>query len=494
MVRALDLAALSEVFLATADTSSQLSREARAGRVRRLGARLYTTNLKDPPESVVKRNMWPIVGLLFPGSVVSHRTAFDTLPTPSGTVFLTGAYARVVELPGLRIRQLKGPGPQEGDNRFVQALWLASAARALLECLSVRRVRGPDSPGVPRAAIEERLERLVRFGSEDGTNRIRDLARRIAPALGAQAALHELDTLIGALMGTRKAALTAPTALARAAGEPYDSGRVQLFTTLHAALLAWVPAPRPDPSVAGPAFENLAFVDAYFSNFIEGTEFEVQEAVDIVFENRIPRARPEDAHDIIGTYRLVSDPGVMGHSAVAEGATFDGFVSTLRSRHAVLMGGRPDKRPGEFKMEVNRAGLTVFVDPPLVVGTLRQGFEIMRSLSEPFQRAAMAMFVVSEVHPFDDGNGRIARVMMNAELVAGLQRRILVPTAYRDDYLLALRALSRRGNPDPLLKMLDYAQAFAAAIEFADLRRALDVLRACNAFERDTEARLRMPA
>ena len=28
------------------------------------------------------------------------------------------------------------------------------------------------------------------------------------------------------------------------------------------------------------------------------------------------------------------------------------------------------------------------------------------------------MFLVSEVHPFVDGNGRIARIMMNAELVA----------------------------------------------------------------------------
>jgi len=33
------------------------------------------------------------------------------------------------------------------------------------------------------------------------------------------------------------------------------------------------------------------------------------------------------------------------------------------------------------------------------------------------------MFLVSEVHPFLDGNGRIARVMMNAELI--LAERVL---------------------------------------------------------------------
>ena len=26
-------------------------------------------------------------------------------------------------------------------------------------------------------------------------------------------------------------------------------------------------------------------------------------------------------------------------------------------------------------------------------------------------------FLISEVHPFDDGNGRLSRIMMNAELV-----------------------------------------------------------------------------
>ncbi len=52
----------------------------------------------------------------------------------------------------------------------------------------------------------------------------------------------------------------------------------------------------------------LAFYEAYFSNFIEGTEFDVIEAADIVFNNVIPRDRPEDAHDVLGTWQIVSDP------------------------------------------------------------------------------------------------------------------------------------------------------------------------------------------
>jgi hypothetical protein len=398
-----------------------------------------------------------------------------------------------MQLPGLRIRQLRGPGPLEGDTRFVQTLWLASRARALLECLSIRRVRGVESPALPRAAIEARLDALIARGGEGAANALRDRARAVAPALGGEAAYAELDSLIGALLGTRRASLESPVAGARAAREPYDPARIKLFRILFEALAAFAVSPRPDPVRSGPAFENLAVADAYFSNFIEGTEFEVEEAIRIVFEQRIPRSRPEDAHDILGTFRMVGSPQEMLTSALAFADDFDGFLALLRRRHAAILEGRPEMRPGEFKTEVNRAGQTVFVDPALVRGTLRQGFEVFRALPEPFQLAAFMLFLVSEVHPFDDGNGRLARAMMNAELVAGSQRRILIPTAYREDYLLALRALSRHRRPEPLLRMLDYAQRFTAAVDFTELHRALAVLRACNAFDDSPDARLRMP-
>jgi hypothetical protein len=492
MVRNLQLEDLPEVFASSRGISRGVAAAVSAGAVRKLGVRLYTTNTADPLEAVVRRHLWQIVGMLFPDSVVSHRTALEGRPTALGSLFLTGSYERSVELPGIRIRVLKGPGPLDGDNRFVQTLWLASPARASLECLRVRRIRGSESPALSRDEIETRLERLVRHGGEAEANALRDRARAIAPALGAERTFEELDELIGALLRTRTTRLGTPVSRARAAGEPYDSARTGLFATLHAALLQWAARPRPDPVVSGAAFENLAFIDAYFSNFIEGTEFEIEEAAEIVFENRIPRSRPEDAHDVLVTYRLVGDAREMTRSA-ASGDRFDDFLMSLRRRHWSIMSGRPEKRPGELKQEVNRAGLTVFVTPELVRGTLRQGFEMLRSLAEPFKRAAFVMFLVAEVHPFDDGNGRVARAMMNAELIAGGQRRIFIPTSYREDYLLALRALSRQGATDALVKMLDSAQAFSAAIDFADLQRAIEVLRTCNAFERDTDARLRMP-
>jgi Fic family protein len=103
------------------------------------------------------------------------------------------------------------------------------------------------------------------------------------------------------------------------------------------------------------------------------------------------------------------------------------------------------------------------------------------------------MFLVAEVHPFADGNGRVARVMMNAELIAGGQRRIIIPTVYRDDYLGALRALSRSARPDVLPKVLDRAQLFSSRVDFTDLAKARQALEQAEAFREPSEGRLRIP-
>lgn len=119
-------------------------------------------------------------------------------------------------------------------------------------------------------------------------------------------------------------------------------------------------------------------------------------------------SRDEDSHDILGTFRIVSDQKEMSVCPTSP----DQFLDVMRRRHAILLKSRISKRPGEFKHRNNRAGNTEFVDWQLVTGTLKKGFEWYSLLREPFAKAVYMMFLVSEVHPFLDGNGRIARVMM----------------------------------------------------------------------------------
>lgn len=64
-------------------------------------------------------------------------------------------------------------------------------------------------------------------------------------------------------------------------------------------------------------------------------------------------------------------------------------------------------------------------------------------MTSPFARAVFMILLVSEVHPFADGNGRITRMMMNVH--AG-ELRIVIPAVYRLNYLAVLRAATHTSN------------------------------------------------
>ena len=482
------IAALPEVFVSDSSISKAVYEAVERGHLRKLGSRLYTRNLREDPERLVRRNWYNLIASYYPDAVIADRTALENKPAEDGSVFLISSKKRETSLPGLTFRPRAGPEPIDSDRPF-SGVRLASIPRAYLENLRGSRARGGRLPRtLSRDELEQRLDALIRQQGEAAVNRLRDDARLIAPQLGYEAEADELHELIGSLLGTRDGDLTSAIGKARHAGQPFDPDRIRLFEILFAALRDTLVERRPAPERDGEASATLAFFEAYFSNFIEGTEFTVEEAAEIVFEGVIPQERPADAHDVLGTFRIVSD---LAHLKVLP-SDFTGFRELLRRRHATVMEAREDKAPGAFKGRVNRAGNTVFVAPELVEGTLERGFAFLQALDDPFQRAVYMMVLVSEVHPFADGNGRIARIMMNAELVAYDQERIIIPTAYRTDYLGALRAFSHNGHTDPLIRMLDVAQSYTHQIDWGTLERARAVLAATNAFDGAADAKLKL--
>ena len=169
---------------------------------------------------------------------------------------------------------------------------------------------------------------------------------------------------------------------------------------------------------------------------------------------------------------------------------FSNDIHEIKSRDAVLLQGRPSMQPGMFKQVNNRAGDTVFVDAQLVQGTMAKGFQRYEALQDPVARAIFMMFMISEVHPFNDGNGRMARIMMNAELVHADQCRIIVPTVFRLDYLLTLRKLSRQKNPEAYIQVMQKLHAFSQNLYGSDYDALNKYLLSCNAYEEPENARL----
>ena len=482
---------LQEVVFSSSDSkfSKQISKLEKAGKLRKIAARIYSPNFTDSPEIIVRRNLFAILGKLYPGSMLSHRSALEFKPTSAGHIFLTYTYTKKISLPGIILRFMEGRGPIEGDNVFSGELYASQMERGLLENMQVSRQPGPESKTIPLPELEDRLEQVIRVKGEAGLNELRDNARIIAEKLGMLKEFEKLNKLISALLNTNPSKkLSSPLAVARAFGNPYDPARLPLFEKLFIELKQQEFKDLPEKNTTNQSFRNFAFYEAYFSNYIEGTEFELEDAKKIIETETPMLNRDEDSHDVLGTYKLVSNREEMN---IVPGKPEE-LLEILLYRHKILMSARISKTPGQFKDKNNRAGETHFVDHSLVKGTLIKGFDFYQALTAPFAKAAYMMFLVSEVHPFLDGNGRTARVMMNAELVKQGQSKIIIPTVYRDDYMLALRCLTRQQDPSAYVKMLLRAHEFSSTI-VGDTMDAMEKhLEASNAFKEHDKARLKI--
>jgi hypothetical protein len=466
----------------------RLQRLAKQGRLRRIHHAVYTDDLVQPLESLVRREFYALCAVVARGSIISHRSALESRrPTAAGSVFLTGAYRRDINLPGVKLRITQGPGPLDSDIRiptFGGDAFVSSQARALLENLTPSRGDPAEQRTLGAKGVEEWLDRFISVDISGGINKLRDTARAIATPLGLQEEFKQLDDTIGALLGTQTVRLRARAAIARAAGKPYDDARVTLFQTLADELQRnSLQVPPADPRVD---IYLQAFIETYFSNYIEGTEFELEEAHDIVVQGRPLHYREDDSHDILGTYQAIleskADPSIP--------QAFATFATQVREWNRQVIESRSAMNPGEFKSESNRAGNTLLVAPELVVGTLEKGYETIMSAATPGNRAALAMFVIAEVHPFTDGNGRTARLAMNLFLTQAGLTRIIIPTVYRDDYISALKAMSSNAHPVPLVRMLARAARFSRWVDMSSKSIAFAALKHSHALDRPNMAKL----
>lgn len=462
----------SLIFPANTTHAKDLSRKAKAGRIRKLSHGIYTDDLTKPAEMIIAEQWMEIVAHLIPGGILSFRTALELAPArdqESGnlTVFVTSTYSKQIVLVPLIIKVSPGDITNYTEP-VLPNLKRSNIARALLENLSATRQRKGVAKSLSQTAIEARLAKILEHQGGAELNRIGDEAKVIAEHLGMSKALLRLNSVVNALLSSNARPSVLRTDSTSAVGrEPYDSARVALFEAL-AVYLRRCTFKNRQYIYNQSSWRTLSFFESYFSNYIEGTKFLIDEAENIVFQGTAVKNRHADSHDVLALFQLASDFTEMSTTPV----TFTHFLSIMKDRHAVLMKERPEKRPGLFKEEVNRVGNTIFVAPTAVLGTFRRGFEIYQTVKEGMPRALFMMSLITEVHPFDDGNGRIARIVENSELVAAEQFKCIVPTAHRESYLNGLRRSSRDKQFQVLCKVIDQAHAYTESINWSDYGEA----------------------
>lgn len=456
--------------------AKKLSKEYRRGKLQRIYQGIYSDDLKSEIKKIVMENWMRLLPHIVSHGILAFRTALELKPQRLGNeavIFVVSTYVKTIKLPGLIIKIYKGNN-HEFIEQILPNLMRSITPRNLLENLTI--VRGSSYIGVKTIGsegVETLLARELHLRGEKHINRIRDEAKQISEKLSYQNEYQKLNQIISALLSTHthKNILSSPYANALIHKRSYDEYRIQLFDALVVYLKKCTFFYRAF-KYSATSFKNLSFYESYFSNFIEGTEFMIDEAEDIVFKGMEIDNRHADSHDVLSNFLITNDFSEMG---ITPNNPVE-FIEILQKRHAILMKERPEKRPGEFKQRENKAGNTLFVSPGDVLGTLLQGFERYRLLKPGIEKALFIQFLISETHPFDDGNGRLSRIMMNAELVSQSQCKIIIPNVHRDNYLNGLRLASRDKCFRTYVRVMDQAQAYTASVDWLDYGSAREKL------------------
>ncbi|MFN8521337.1 MAG: hypothetical protein U0667_18590, partial [Chloroflexota bacterium] len=263
---------------------ANLSKAAKAGSIVRLAPAIYTGRTLTDPALMAREHWREILAHELPGAVLVDRSARQTAPDEQGRVFVAHPRSRPLTMPGLSILPRRGPTDVAGDIDIGGGLHQSSVARGLLDNLS-----GDGTRYLDRTDIERWVTDLLDAHGPDRLNEVRDEARRLAPILGRGAAMKRLDGIIAAALSTGPTdVLVTPALRSRASGDPIDPARLERFERLAAYLRDQAPDIHMDDRAIASRRALLPFYEAYLSNFIEGTEFTLDEAADIALAGHMP--------------------------------------------------------------------------------------------------------------------------------------------------------------------------------------------------------------
>jgi len=123
--------------------------------------------------------------------------------------------------------------------------------------------------------------------------------------------------------------------------------------------------------------------------------------------------------------------------------------------HRAIMSGLMSNA-GEYRNSDVRIGGASFTPPPHyeVPQHMKELVTIINTNPDelrPVELAAYAHFTLAWVHPFDNGNGRLARLLMNLLLTRAGYPFAVVKKVDRKKYIAALDTISKDGNFQPFL-------------------------------------------
>jgi len=210
----------------------------------------------------------------------------------------------------------------------------------------------------------------------------------------------------------------------------------------------------------------------YHSNAIEGNTLTLGETRAFLYHGLTARGKPfKDYLDIKGHKAAIE------HVEAIVREEHPLTEADIRELHRLLLvepyemdartpDGQPTKRMiqiGEYKLMPNSVRtqtgeLHTYASPeetPALMGDLMRWYrkESENEAVHPVVLAALFHYRFVAIHPFDDGNGRMTRILMNLVLMRSSYVPVVIRNDQRDNYLLAL-SQADAGETEPFVEFI----------------------------------------
>lgn len=202
--------------------------------------------------------------------------------------------------------------------------------------------------------------------------------------------------------------------------------------------------------------DEVKELDAYFrvgttyaSNALEGNSLTISETKVLLEDGITVGGKPiKDCYEAIGhakAYDYMLETARGGLLTFSEDA--------ILRLHALFYGGVDPDHAGQYRdIQVFISG-TDYVPPtpeevPEAMAKLVVELTLAEERMHPVELAAYAHRRLADIHPFRDGNGRTARLLMNLVLVNKGYCVVSIPPILRHEYIASLQQAQRAEGPD----------------------------------------------
>ena len=210
------------------------------------------------------------------------------------------------------------------------------------------------------------------------------------------------------------------------------------------------------------AKEELKSLDNYFrigftysSNALEGNTLTISETKILLEDGLTVGGRPlKDCYEAVGhgiAYDFMLDLARQQNMNITE--------DTIKKLHRLFYQKVDAEQAGQYRSIPVYISGTEYIPPspedvPQLMNHLADEIHFSRSVLHPIELASMAHKRLVDIHPFVDGNGRTARLLMNLILVNAGYGVVSIPPVWRNDYINALSAARRLNDMEPFSKLI----------------------------------------